>query len=73
MSKSYGNTIALMADPDVMKDAIRRIVTDSTPPEQPKDPDACIEGEQHTARRADEVLDRAMTAMGLSSERTTMT
>ena len=41
MSKSYGNTIALIADPDVIKDAIRRIVTDSTPPDQPKDPDAC--------------------------------
>ena len=41
MSKSYGNTIALMADPDAVKDAIRRIVTDSTPPDQPKDPDAC--------------------------------
>lgn len=130
MSKSYGNTIALMADPDVIMDRIRRIVTDSTPPEQPKDPDACtlitllrafgddstiqevetryrnggigygevkallaevieqhvaplrhryerlraepaalhkrlIEGEQHAARRADQVLTRAMTAMGL--------
>ena len=41
MSKSYGNTIALMAGPDAVKDAIRRIVTDSTPPDQPKDPDAC--------------------------------
>ena len=130
MSKSYGNTIPLMADPGVVEDAIRRIVTDSTPPDQPKDPDACtlvallrvfgsastiaevetryrvggigygeakallaevveehvaplrrryarlradpdvlqerlIEGERHAARRADEVLARAMTAMGL--------
>jgi tryptophanyl-tRNA synthetase len=130
MSKSYGNTIALMAGPDAVKDAVRRIVTDSTPPEQPKDPDACtlvallrafgddstiqevesryrdgtigygatkallaevveqhvgplrqryerlrgepaalhqrlVEGEQHAARRADQVLARAMTAMGL--------
>ena len=40
MSKSYGNTIALMAEPDDMRKQIRRIVTDSTPPEQPKDPDA---------------------------------
>jgi tryptophanyl-tRNA synthetase len=117
-----------MADPDAIKDTTRRIVTDSTPSEQPKDPDACtliallrafgydstmvetryrngtmgygdakallaevieqhvaplrhryerlraepaalherlIEGEQHTARRADQVLTRAMTAMGL--------
>jgi tryptophanyl-tRNA synthetase len=41
MSKSYANTIALMAEPDAIRAAIRRIVTDSTPPEQPKDPDAC--------------------------------
>ena len=41
MSKSYGNAIALMAEPDVMRAQIRRIVTDSTPPEQPKDPDTC--------------------------------
>ncbi len=41
MSKSYGNAIALMAEPDAMRKQIRRIVTDSTPPEQPKDPDAC--------------------------------
>jgi tryptophanyl-tRNA synthetase len=39
MSKSYGNAIALMAEPDDMRRQIRRIVTDSTPPEQPKDPD----------------------------------
>jgi tryptophanyl-tRNA synthetase len=41
MSKSYGNAIALMAEPAVMRKQIRRIVTDSTPPEQPKDPDTC--------------------------------
>ena len=41
MSKSYGNTIALMADAATVRAGIRRIVTDSTPPEQPKDPDAC--------------------------------
>jgi tryptophanyl-tRNA synthetase len=41
MSKSYGNVIALMAEPAAMRKQIRRIVTDSTPPEQPKDPDAC--------------------------------
>jgi tryptophanyl-tRNA synthetase len=39
MSKSYGNAISLMAEPDDMRKQIRRIVTDSTPPEQPKDPD----------------------------------
>jgi tryptophanyl-tRNA synthetase len=41
MSKSYGNAIPLMAEPDAMRKQIRRIVTDSTPPEQPKDPDTC--------------------------------
>ena len=41
MSKSYGNAIALMAEPDGMRKQVRRIVTDSTPPEQPKDPDTC--------------------------------
>jgi tryptophanyl-tRNA synthetase len=41
MSKSYDNTIALMADPQVTAARIRRIVTDSTPPGEPKDPDAC--------------------------------
>jgi tryptophanyl-tRNA synthetase len=39
MSKSYGNAIPLMAEPDDIRGQIRRIVTDSTPPEQPKDPD----------------------------------
>ena len=41
MSKSYGNAIALMAEPDDMRSQIRRIITDSTPPAQAKDPDAC--------------------------------
>ena len=41
MSKSYRNAIPLMAEPDVVRRQIRRIVTDSTPPEQPKDPDTC--------------------------------
>jgi tryptophanyl-tRNA synthetase len=41
MSKSYGNAISLMAEPDDMRRQIRRIVTDSTPPERPKDPDTC--------------------------------
>jgi tryptophanyl-tRNA synthetase len=41
MSKSYGNAIPLMAEPDGARKQIRRIVTDSMPPEQPKDPDTC--------------------------------
>jgi tryptophanyl-tRNA synthetase len=39
MSKSYDNTITLMAEGNVMSNQIRRIVTDSSSPEQPKDPD----------------------------------
>jgi tryptophanyl-tRNA synthetase len=41
MSKSYDNTITLMSEPHVMTEHIRRIVTDSIPPQQPKDPDRC--------------------------------
>jgi hypothetical protein len=41
MSKPYGNAISLMAEPDGMRKQIRRIVTDSTPPEDPKDPETC--------------------------------
>ncbi|MDQ6803682.1 MAG: tryptophan--tRNA ligase [Actinomycetota bacterium] len=40
MSKSYENTITLMADRSVLTSRIQRVVTDSTPPGQPKDPDA---------------------------------
>jgi tryptophanyl-tRNA synthetase len=39
MSKSYDNTISLMGAADETGRRIRRIVTDSTPPEAPKDPD----------------------------------
>ena len=41
MSKSYGNTIELSATPKQIKTAIMSIVTDSTPMEAPKDPEAC--------------------------------
>lgn len=39
MSKSYGNQIPLFAPPKQMKKVVNSIVTDSTPPEAPKDPD----------------------------------
>jgi tryptophanyl-tRNA synthetase len=42
MSKSYGNTIPLMGEPEEMRKQIRRIVTDSTPPEEPKEPDTLV-------------------------------
>ncbi len=41
MSKSYGNTIEIFAEGKFLKDAVMRIVTDSTPVEVPKDPDKC--------------------------------
>ena len=41
MSKSYGNTIDLFLDEKALRKQIMRIVTDSTPVEEPKDPDAC--------------------------------
>jgi len=41
MSKSYGNTIELFGDRKETKARIMRIVTDSTPMEEPKNPDTC--------------------------------
>jgi tryptophanyl-tRNA synthetase len=41
MSKSYGNTIEMFEPEDSVRKKIMRIVTDSTPVEQPKDPDKC--------------------------------
>ncbi len=41
MSKSYDNHIELFGDPEVARRRIMRIVTDSTPLEEPKDPSTC--------------------------------
>ncbi len=41
MSKSYGNTIELFGDPAETRRRIMRIVTDSRPVEEPKDPERC--------------------------------
>jgi tryptophanyl-tRNA synthetase len=41
MSKSYGNTIEIFEPEKAVKKKIMRIVTDSTPVEEPKDPDKC--------------------------------
>ncbi len=38
MSKSYGNTLPLFVPAKKLKKAVNQIVTDSTPPEAPKDP-----------------------------------
>ncbi|MBU1219310.1 tryptophan--tRNA ligase [Myxococcota bacterium] len=41
MSKSYGNTIEMFAPEKALKKQIMGIVTDSTPLEEPKDPETC--------------------------------
>lgn len=41
MSKSYGNTIEIFDDPKAIEKKCKRIVTDSTPIEEPKNPDTC--------------------------------
>ena len=41
MSKSYGNTINIFDDEQTLKKKVMKIVTDSTPVEDPKDPDSC--------------------------------
>jgi tryptophanyl-tRNA synthetase len=41
MSKSYGNTIEIFAEGKALKNAVMGIVTDSTPVEEPKNPDTC--------------------------------
>ena len=41
MSKSHGNTIPLFAPPEQQARLIRRVVTDSRRPQDPKDPDTC--------------------------------
>jgi tryptophanyl-tRNA synthetase len=39
MSKSYGNVIPIFASPSEQRKLVKRIVTDSRPPEEPKDPE----------------------------------
>jgi len=41
MSKSYGNTLEIFAPEKELKKKVMSIVTDSTPVEDPKDPDKC--------------------------------
>jgi tryptophanyl-tRNA synthetase len=41
MSKSYDNTIGIFEPEGSIKKKVMRMVTDSTPVEQPKDPDKC--------------------------------
>jgi tryptophanyl-tRNA synthetase len=42
MSKSYGNTIPLFAPPEQQAKHVRRVVTDSRRPQDPKDPDTLV-------------------------------
>ncbi len=41
MSKAYGNTIPIFAEPGLLRKRVMRIVTDSRRPEEPKNPDGC--------------------------------
>ena len=41
MSKSYGNTIEIFDEPATIRKKVKRIVTDSTPVEAPKNPETC--------------------------------
>jgi len=41
MSKSYSNTLEVFEDPKVLRKKIMRIVTDSRPMDEPKDPETC--------------------------------
>jgi len=41
MSKSYGNTLEIFCPYDELKKRVMSIVTDSTPVDQPKNPDTC--------------------------------
>jgi tryptophanyl-tRNA synthetase len=41
MSKSYDNYIDIFTTKKTLKDRVMRVVTDTTPVDQPKDPDAC--------------------------------
>jgi tryptophanyl-tRNA synthetase len=42
MSKSYGNSIWIFEEGKALRNAVNRIVTDSRPPEEPKDPDGVL-------------------------------
>ena len=59
MSKSYGNTIEIFAEGKPLKSAVMGIVTDSTPADAPKNPDACnVMALYRLFAKPDEVADR---------------
>ena len=41
MSKSYGNTIEIFAEGKALEKVVKSVVTDSTPVEEPKNPETC--------------------------------
>jgi len=41
MSKSYDNTLEMFGAPGLLKKRVMKVVTDSTPLEEPKDPESC--------------------------------
>lgn len=49
MSKSYGNTLPCFETAKRTRKAVMRITTDSTPPEQPKDPESSLVYQIHRA------------------------
>ncbi len=57
MSKSYDNTVPLFAPSSQLKKVVRRIATDSTPVEDPKDPDGSSVFQILEQFAAPEVLD----------------
>lgn len=54
MSKSYGNVIPLFLPPKQLRKLINKIVTDSTPPEEPKDPEGSHIYQMYRAVATDE-------------------
>ncbi|NOT30529.1 MAG: tryptophan--tRNA ligase, partial [Planctomycetes bacterium] len=42
MSKTYGNSIWIFEEGKLLRNAVNRIVTDSRPPEEPKDPEGVL-------------------------------
>jgi tryptophanyl-tRNA synthetase len=56
MSKSYGNTINIFDDEQTLKKKVMKIVTDSTPVEDPKDPDSCNLFSVYRLLAADDML-----------------
>lgn len=66
MSKSYGNVIPIFAPPEAQAKMVMRIVTDSRPPEEPKDPatDNVFRLYQHFASPSDVEAMRARYTKG---------